>query len=76
MCERYLTISACKFIKTVSLSESTMSFSVALTTERNQVLSFIVTKFTSGRKVMNLQIFWRATVLALPSIALQNLNSN
>lgn len=53
-----------------------MSFSVALTTERNQVLSFIVTKFTSGRKVMNLQIFWRATVLALPSIALQNLNSN
>ncbi len=51
MCERCRTISAWKFIKTLTLSHSTMSLSVALTTERNQVLRFIVTKFTSRRKV-------------------------
>jgi len=31
-----------------------MSLSVALTTERNQVLRFIVTKFASRLKVMNM----------------------
>jgi hypothetical protein len=46
-----------KFIENLILSESTMSLSVALTTERNQVLRLIVTKFTSRRKVMNVQVF-------------------
>jgi hypothetical protein len=34
-----------------------MALSVALATERNQVLRFIVTKLASRRKVMNLQVF-------------------
>ncbi len=69
MCERCRSISGGKFIKTLTLSHSTMSLSVALTTERNQVLRFIVVKFALRYKVMNLQVFSRTTVLTAPTIS-------
>jgi hypothetical protein len=37
---------------------------MATNTERNQALQYIVTKPTPGFQMMDVQVFWRTTILA------------
>jgi hypothetical protein len=70
-------IGKCGVVTYVDISNSKldpMSASVTVHAERNQIFRSIMAKFTSRIKMMDLQHFCGAAILASPSIPVQNLN--